>query len=1047
MDQTDRATKVSIIGDRLKNLLKYKHFFVPVILLITLPVVLFQVFRSQDNRQFAALSYEPTAVRGVEGDLWADIVIGRRDFSEIAPGKVVGDRVYQPGGVVVDKSVSPGRMYVWDSSNNRILGFNLATCYATVQPGDVQEKCSADIVIGQPSFTDYGACNLDSSNQSHPDRKPATASSLCGVHDDTHTVLEDKSFVSMYVDSQGNLYVPDVHNNRVLKYISPFETDSVADEVWGQDDFSKNACGTDQNSLCFMSTTQWGSGVTLDADGNLWVADGGNNRVLRFPAGSKTADLVLGQADFVSKGEGAAMNQMRGPDVVRFDASGKLYVADNSNERILIFTPPFSTNMSASGTIGSGFQRSGEGIVGIETDPLIGGILTLDNPNGWDSRLRIWNFDGSLRTTNIVDGNKGGGSVGVDAQGNLLVAVWVGGQNIFRLTKQQDNTYCCNFGNDRLLKYPHGYNEVSGDRLQAPSGTGVAATDTQLLVADGRLLFWNDLTSLSNGKPADGYLGSYNFTTSPDGEIEYVQVKTDSSNRVWASKQTGIEVFEQPLTTGKQADYRITFPIPVLGGGSITDGMIIGIAPTGDGQFVWLSQPNKNRVLRVRNPLTNPVVDVILGQTQVAGQSCNRNVADNANTNPWSDPVQSSVQLNTLCWPGMIALDRQNNLFVSDHIYEVAGNKRLLMFSSNLFSNNNAAVILAPEATKEFPREGGHTNMTFGPAFNSNNTMVVGYNPYSGERYVGYYNDPTAVNPSNPKDPSLAQPDGFLKDFTNWAISSTFDQQDNLYVYDANRGQVRIYKKPIFTSSTTPTPTLIPPTATMTPSKFSSLSAVLTGTQASFRFSFAGSATGYTIDMSTLADMSYDVYGGFGGGSQSPVVVSNPQARWDKYICGATLYWRAYTDDRLEQSPIQAATISCPAPTPTPTVIPTATPTKKPTATPTKTPTPTATKTPTPTPTPVDLTPPSVSITKPVNNATVTRSRSTTISASASDVSGISKVEFYVNGVLKCSDSVSAYSCSWSVPSPANVTYSLTAKAFDKKGNTKISSVVTVKSK
>jgi hypothetical protein len=111
---------------------------------------------------------------------------------------------------------------------------------------------------------------------------------------------------------------------------------------------------------------------------------------------------------------------------------------------------------------------------------------------------------------------------------------------------------------------------------------------------------------------------------------------------------------------------------------------------------------------------------------------------------------------------------------------------------------------------------------------------------------------------------------------------------------------------------------------------FSNLSSVFDLTDASFSFLYSGNTTQYIVDLSTLPDMSWDVYGGFGSGSQSPVTVSNPQARWDKYVCGATLYWKVYTSDRSIESPIQTATVSCPTPTPTVTPTPTSTPTPAP---------------------------------------------------------------------------------------------------------------------
>ena len=70
--------------------------------------------------------FPPTQpVRGVAGDLWADVIIGKPDFSQIAPKSVVPFKVNNPTGVVVDRSVDPGRAYVWDSGNSRILGIDL----------------------------------------------------------------------------------------------------------------------------------------------------------------------------------------------------------------------------------------------------------------------------------------------------------------------------------------------------------------------------------------------------------------------------------------------------------------------------------------------------------------------------------------------------------------------------------------------------------------------------------------------------------------------------------------------------------------------------------------------------------------------------------------------------------------------------------------------------------------------------------------------------------------------------------------------------------
>jgi len=83
----------------------------------------------------------------------------------------------------------------------------------------------------------------------------------------------------------------------------------------------------------------------------------------------------------------------------------------------------------------------------------------------------------------------------------------------------------------------------------------------------------------------------------------------------------------------------------------------------------------------------------------------------------------------------------------------------------------------------------------------------------------------------------------------------------------------------------------------------------------------------------------------------------------------------------------------------------------------------------------VDNTPPTVSITNPANGATVARKATITITATASDNVGVTRVDFTVNGALQCSDTTAPYSCNWKVPGAMNKTYQLQARAFDQAGN------------
>jgi hypothetical protein len=94
-----------------------------------------------------------------------------------------------------------------------------------------------------------------------------------------------------------------------------------------------------------------------------------------------------------------------------------------------------------------------------------------------------------------------------------------------------------------------------------------------------------------------------------------------------------------------------------------------------------------------------------------------------------------------------------------------------------------------------------------------------------------------------------------------------------------------------------------------------------------------------------------------------------------------------------------------------------------------------------------DVIAPSVAITFPVNGATVPKKSLVTITATASDETGVSRVEFYVGNSLACSDTTAGYSCAWKVPGAPNKRYTLQAKAYDLAGNVSSSPTVTVTSK
>jgi len=83
---------------------------------------------------------------------------------------------------------------------------------------------------------------------------------------------------------------------------------------------------------------------------------------------------------------------------------------------------------------------------------------------------------------------------------------------------------------------------------------------------------------------------------------------------------------------------------------------------------------------------------------------------------------------------------------------------------------------------------------------------------------------------------------------------------------------------------------------------------------------------------------------------------------------------------------------------------------------------------------------PSVSLSTPAG----TVSGSVSIAATASDNTGVSRVEFYINGVLMSTDTAAPYAFAWNSSSVVNGSYALSAKAFDAAGNAGQSATVQV---
>ncbi len=274
----------------------------------------------------------------------AQYIIGQSGYSDHTANRGFAEPTAGTLNSPYGAAASTTELFIADTGNNRILVYAIQNGVPT---------STASRVIGQLA-TNFNAPNL--------------------IEGREFNLISSGRTGAAVIDRLSNpphLYVADPGNNRVLcfKDAAHVNPGDIADLIIGQPDGYRAVINYPSGLATNPSATSLYLPVALALDpaGNLWVADSGNGRVLRFSApfasGSgnmPSANLVIGQVSFTSQLLDASSTTMHAPHGLAFTSDGSLLASDLVHNRVLYFPQPLFQGMPASKVLGQfDFNSSG----------------------------------------------------------------------------------------------------------------------------------------------------------------------------------------------------------------------------------------------------------------------------------------------------------------------------------------------------------------------------------------------------------------------------------------------------------------------------------------------------------------------------------------------------------------------------------------------------------------------------------------------------------------------------------------------------------------
>jgi sugar lactone lactonase YvrE len=304
------------------------------------------VFDTQGNLYFAEAGNHVVRIFSTAGVVSTIAGNGVQGFAG-DNGPATGAELDSPSGLAIDAA---GNLYIADTHNHRIRKFTAATGIITTIAGTGKAGYSGDggaataAQLDRPTAltVDQTGNVYTADTDNHRVRRIASGTGVIttvagdgieGFNGDggAATLAAIDSPNGLVMDVAGNLFVADTHNGRIRKVDVATEIITTVAGTGPSNDNIQSFTG--DGGAAVAAGLALPRGVTLDAAGNLYVADSANHRIRRISGGAISTVAGQGTEAFAGDGAPAIAASLDSPRSVAMSPAGLLTLADTGNQR------------------------------------------------------------------------------------------------------------------------------------------------------------------------------------------------------------------------------------------------------------------------------------------------------------------------------------------------------------------------------------------------------------------------------------------------------------------------------------------------------------------------------------------------------------------------------------------------------------------------------------------------------------------------------------------------------------------------------------------